>query len=49
MVEVCLMKNINTTQPIQVNVVVQETSSSSNQATGTKRTVMSEKPYHEHY
>jgi hypothetical protein len=45
MVEVCLIKNINTTRPIQVNVVAQETSSSSNPATGTKQcTIMSENP-----
>ena len=33
-VEVCLMKNINTTRPIQVDFVVQEAPSSSNPATG---------------
>ena len=33
-VEVCLMKNINTTRPIVVDVVVQESTSSSNPATG---------------
>ena len=33
-VEVCLMKNINTTRPIVVDVVVQESTTSSNPATG---------------
>ena len=33
-VEICLMKSINTSRPFQVDVVVQETTTSPNQATG---------------
>ena len=42
--EVCLIKNVNTTRPFQVNVVVQEAASSTNQATGDQqiRTITSD-------